>query len=106
MEVQTIKDTMDYFKCVFILESLEIDLTNKSASLKEVINNHDERLEYIYKMYVYPAAMYREYLNNFLTTERFAEYYGFTHSVAVDLINAGKKINDDMVNQFRALSKK
>ena len=35
--------------------------------------------------------MYLDYWNNFLTVERFAEYYGITKEQAITIINKGKE---------------
>ena len=37
--------------------------------------------------------LYQEYVNNYLTVERFAEYYQFTVADANDYINIGRVIN-------------
>jgi len=37
--------------------------------------------------------MYLDYVNNFLTVERFAEYYRISYSVAVDMLATGKRLN-------------
>jgi plasmid maintenance system antidote protein VapI len=37
--------------------------------------------------------MYLSYVNDFLTIERFAEYYGITEEQANEVINKGRKIN-------------
>ena len=107
MEIQDIKDTMDYFKCVFILEALQVDLTHKSTCVKHMSSTSDAyRMESIYKLYVYPAAMYREYLNNYLTVKVFAEHYNFTESVATDLINYGREIHEKYVMHYKILNAK
>lgn len=36
--------------------------------------------------------MYLDYWNNFLTVERFAEYYDITQDEAINIINKGKEI--------------
>ena len=36
--------------------------------------------------------LYLEYVNNFLTIERFAEYYGFTVIEAEKIINKGREL--------------
>jgi hypothetical protein len=40
-----------------------------------------------------PEAAYIEWFNNFLTIERFAEYYGLNRWVAAELICKGQQIN-------------
>lgn len=42
----------------------------------------------------YLVTMYLEYVNNFLTVERFAEYYGISEELATLLIKEGKKLHD------------
>tara|TARA_R100000353_G_scaffold126445_1_gene89779 strand:+ start:306 stop:443 length:138 start_codon:yes stop_codon:yes gene_type:complete len=37
--------------------------------------------------------MYLDYVNNFLTVPRFAEYYGITVTEANEIINLGRIIN-------------
>lgn len=37
------------------------------------------------------VEMYLDYWNNFLTVERFAEYYGITEEQAINIINKGKE---------------
>ena len=44
-----------------------------------------------------PAAAYLDYLNNYLTAERFAEAHGLTRSAAIELINEGRQEHE---NQF------
>jgi hypothetical protein len=39
-------------------------------------------------------ALYIEYINNFLTVEAFAEYYGYSVAFATALIAEGKRFND------------
>ena len=41
------------------------------------------------------GEMYRDYANNFLTVEKFAEHYGISIDVAVVVIGAGRMIQDD-----------
>lgn len=44
-----------------------------------------------------PETMYLDYFDNFLTLERFAEYYGLTLDDAWDILEAGRKIVDERV---------
>ena len=37
-------------------------------------------------------AMYLDYVNNFLTVACFAEYYGISRDVALDVISFGRKL--------------
>ena len=38
-------------------------------------------------------TMYRDYFNNWLTVERFAEYYGLSNDEANFIIDAGRQLN-------------
>lgn len=38
--------------------------------------------------------LYLDYVNNFLTVSRFAEYYGMTEEHAEEIIYVGRKINN------------
>ena len=40
------------------------------------------------------AKLYRDYLNNFLTIEKFSEYYNFTTNKSWWIINQGRKYHD------------
>jgi len=47
-------------------------------------------------------GLYLDYVNNFLTVERFAEYYGLTISEANQLINVGREINERLaIEEYR-----
>ena len=39
--------------------------------------------------------MYLDYVNNFLTVEKFAEYYRITNKQALYVITEGKKIHEE-----------
>lgn len=39
--------------------------------------------------------MYLDYVNNFLTVEKFAEHYNITENLAKAIINAGKILNNN-----------
>tara|TARA_R100000700_G_C3134863_1_gene118691 strand:+ start:199 stop:375 length:177 start_codon:yes stop_codon:yes gene_type:complete len=39
--------------------------------------------------------LYLDYLNNFLTVEKFAEFYGMSTNKALKLIKIGKEINNE-----------
>tara|TARA_R100000655_G_scaffold1110_1_gene4415 strand:+ start:2519 stop:2656 length:138 start_codon:yes stop_codon:yes gene_type:complete len=39
--------------------------------------------------------MYLDYVNNFLTVTRFAEYYGISETEANEIINLGRIINQN-----------
>jgi len=48
------------------------------------------------------SALYLDWLNNFLTLERFAEYYGITLEEAAIVINTGR---DDHEANVKGLNK-
>ena len=45
--------------------------------------------------------MYLSYLNDFLTVERFAEYYGVTESQAINIIDIGRAYNHAKAKQVK-----
>jgi hypothetical protein len=45
--------------------------------------------------------MFLEYINNFLTVARFAEYYGFTESEAKQLIDLGHEVHERLVAEYK-----
>lgn len=45
--------------------------------------------------------MYISYLNDFLTVERFAEYYGMTEIQAVNVIDIGRAYNHAKAKQVK-----
>ena len=49
-----------------------------------------------YKTYGYDkyVELYLDYVNNFLTIERFAEYYGMSVDYANHVIEVGRKLNN------------
>lgn len=49
-----------------------------------------------YRTYRYDkyAELYLDYVNNFLTVERFAEYYNMSESYANHVIEIGRKLNE------------
>ena len=49
------------------------------------INLTDEQLE----------TMYLDYFNNFIGVEGYADYYGLTYDLAHDLLEKGRKINQN-----------
>jgi len=49
----------------------------------------------VYVDYVYPIAVYLDWVNNFLTVERFAEYYGVPVIVAHNWIAIGHNLHED-----------
>jgi hypothetical protein len=50
----------------------------------------------IYNDLVYPIYMYLEYVNNFLTSRRFADYLELDHDHAKEMIILGKKYLDEI----------
>ena len=44
---------------------------------------------------------YLDYVNDFLTTERMAEYYGITTVECVQLIMIGKKYHEQGVKEYK-----
>jgi hypothetical protein len=51
-------------------------------------------------------ALYIEWLNNYLTVERFAEHMGLSESAARELIDAGRRRHDDRIESFQWLKNK
>ena len=47
----------------------------------------------------YFQEMYLDWLNNFLTIERFAEWYAIGEEQAAAIISAGRKIHHQRVNE-------
>lgn len=49
-----------------------------------------------YKTYGYDkyVELYLDYINNFLTVGRFAEYYGMSENYANHVIEIGRKLNN------------
>ena len=50
----------------------------------------------LYKLEV----IYLDYFNNFLTVEKFAEFYGMTTNKALKLIELGRKINNERIREI------
>jgi hypothetical protein len=50
----------------------------------------------LYKLEV----LYLDYFNNFLTVEKFAEFYGMTTNKALKLIELGRKINNERIREI------
>lgn len=42
---------------------------------------------------------YLDYLNNFLTIDKFAEHYGFAHDKALRILSAGRKLHSESSKQ-------
>ena len=55
------------------------------------MNGKDEIPENVYAGY---EVLYQEYVNNYLTVDKFAEHYNFTVADANDYINIGRIVND------------
>lgn len=49
---------------------------------------------------------YLDYINDFLTTERMAEYYGITKTECTRLIIMGKKYHEEKVQMYKLSQKK
>ncbi len=45
--------------------------------------------------------MYLDYVNNFLSIDKFAEHYGITKKQAISIINKGKKINETSIGDYK-----
>ena len=50
----------------------------------------------LYKLEV----LYLDYFNNFLTVEKFAEFYGMSTNKALKLIELGRKINNERIREI------
>ena len=87
-----------------LVSSLNIDIAN-SEHLSKFLNKnmcHFALIECvcpkycisIYDQFIYPVYCYLEYINNFLTVSRFAEWYGVDEEEVHTLIECGKQILD------------
>lgn len=87
-----------------LVSSLNIDIDN-SVSVSKFLNKtmcHATLIECvcpkycisIYDQFIYPVYCYIEYINNFLTFDRFALWFGVADYQAKDLIECGKQILD------------
>lgn len=63
-----------------------LNYTGEDKALKAA---YDEYLDFIFM----------DWFNNFLTVERFAEYYGLEIEQAEKVINVGRKIHDIRANE-------
>jgi len=45
--------------------------------------------------YTFYEEMFREYVNNFITLSKFAEYYGIDNNVARTILDCGEIINNN-----------
>jgi hypothetical protein len=52
-----------------------------------------------YELQQYPE-LYLDYVNNFLTVERFANYYGITEEYADEIISAGRQMTKENENKY------
>lgn len=50
--------------------------------------------------------LYLDFFNNFLTIEKFAEYYGLNWFCALDIIESGKDAHEKLVQEFQDKNKK
>ena len=57
---------------------------------KEQFNHTQQRKKEINK---YLNEMYLDYYNNFISVERFAEYYNISEAFALEVIEQGRQIN-------------
>jgi hypothetical protein len=57
---------------------------------KEQFNYTQQRKKELNK---YINEMYLDYFNNFISVERFAEYYNISETFALDIIERGRQIN-------------
>jgi len=44
-------------------------------------------------------VIYLDWLNNFLTVDRFAEHYGMTPDAALELIDSGRRAHESLVKR-------
>ena len=52
------------------------------------------------------ADLYLDWVNNFLTIERFSEYYGLDEDDARDLLNLAKKCQEQRVDFIKDIEEK
>ena len=57
---------------------------------KEQFNHTQQRKKELNK---YLNEMYLDYYNNFISVERFAEYYNISEAFALEVIEQGRQIN-------------
>lgn len=48
------------------------------------------------------VEMYIDYVNNFISVEKFAEYYGITHGLASTFIDLGRTLEREMFLESKA----
>jgi len=77
------------------MESAKVNLSDLSgeytiAEAKKLISTIDERIL---------ASLYLDYVNNFLTVEKFAEHYRFTENHANNVINKGRRAHEKQVRE-------
>jgi hypothetical protein len=44
--------------------------------------------------------IYLDWVNNFLTVQRFAEYYGISEDFAIELIGEGRRLHENAVQEY------
>lgn len=57
----------------------------------------------LYVDYVYPIALYLEYVNNYLSVRRFAEDFGLTLEGARNLLAVGENLHKTECNAIKAI---
>ena len=74
-----------------------VRLLNK-AKCEEILFNCvlNKYCTIIYNDIIYPVYMYLEYVNNFLTVDRFASYIGISSEAAQDYIGIGASYLDKL----------
>lgn len=60
-------------------------------------------MNYIKNLRDYLADIYLEWVNNFLTIERFSEYYGLDEDDAKQLLAIAKKSHEQRVEYYKFL---
>jgi hypothetical protein len=64
-----------------------------------MIKNYHQEVERAYPLSEWPE-LYADYLNNFLTVERFTEHYSLTLTQASEIIATGK-LTDNYSKEYR-----
>ena len=99
------KMTAKYIRNVecILIESRSVDVDNcyhiaKMMRTHKCINDLDLLFNQgIYKKYVYPLYCYIEYINNFLTVERFASVSEINYEYAQELVNIGREVHKQLI---------
>jgi len=100
------KMTAKYIRNVecILIESRSVDVDNcyhiaKMMHTRRCINDLDLLFNKgIYTKYVYPLYCYIEYINNFLTLERFASVSEINYMEAQSLVNTGREVNRQILD--------